>query len=459
MRVPAVQRQHAIVIGGSLAGLLTARVLSDHFDEITVIERDALPAGAAQRRGVPQGRHTHGLLASGRHVLEDLYPGFSDSLVEAGAVIGDVVRDMRWFCEGGCLARPASGLQALFISRPMLEGAIRARTLALPNVRPLDNVQVNGLASSPDRARVVGVRVNGETLAAELVVDATGRGSRSPQWLQMLGYEPPRRETIHMDVGYTTRLFRRLPSHLRGACGAVVTRTPEGKRGGVMIAQEGDRWTVTLTSYFDDYAPEDLDGFIEFARSLAAPYIYDVVRHAEPLGEASTTRFSGSVRRYYETVKRFPKGFLVIGDAIGSFNPIYGQGMSAAALQVLELRKTLEERPVDLARPFFRRAARVIDIPWRIAAGSDLRMPEVVGRRTLALKLANWYMPKLHRAGHTDAQCALAFQRVSNLLASPPSVMHPRIAFRVLLQYLTPGHGYSFRQSSVQEHTDSISLL
>jgi 2-polyprenyl-6-methoxyphenol hydroxylase-like FAD-dependent oxidoreductase len=436
MRANNMDHKHAIVVGGSMAGLLAARVLSDHYQQVSVVERDTLPAQPQHRRGVPQSCHTHGLLASGSRVLESLFPGISDALVEAGALTSDVVRDCRWFFEGACLARVPSDLKGLLMTRPMLEAAVRVRVLSNPKVRTCDNSAVEGLILDDDGARVIGVRIAGQTLAGDLIVDATGRGSRTPQWLQSLGYEKPREETVQVGIGYATRFFRRRPADLAGDLAAVIPPTPAGKRGGVMLAQEGDRWTVTLIAHFGNYPREDLAGFIEFARSLPAPYIHEVVSSAEPLGDAASTRFPASIRQRYEALKRFPSGYLVFGDAICSFNPIYGQGMSVAALQAVELEKSLTASGDDLAKIFFRRARKVVDIPWSIAVGSDLRIPETVGPRTMYVRIINWYMSRLHQAAHADAIASLAFHQVGNLLAPPPSVMHPRVAVRVLSRNL-----------------------
>ena len=207
-----------------------------------------------------------------------------------------------------------------------------------------------------------------------------------------------------------------------------------------MLAQEGDRWTVTLIAHFGSYAPEDLDGFCAFASTLPAPYIHEVVSRNEPLGETASARFPASVWRRYELLQRFPAGYLVFGDAICTFNPIYGQGMSVAALQAVELERTLASGDGDsaLAKTFFRRAAKVVEIPWSIAVGADLRIPETVGRRTTGVKLVNWYISNLHKAAHADPVAALAFHRVGNLLAPPPSIMRPRVAIRVLWENLRP---------------------
>jgi len=432
-------RKNAIVMGSSMAGLLAARVLSDHYQKVTLIDRDVLPQRAQQRPGVPQGRHTHGILASGSEVLEKLFPGISKALIDAGAISGDIVRDCRWFFEGGCLSRFASGLNGLLLTRPMLEAAVRDRVLAIRNIEVRENTVVEALELN--NGRVQGVRAGGEMLEADLTIDATGRGSRTPEWLDRAGYEKPRQEAVKIDIGYTTRFFRRKPSDLGGDLAAIVPPTPEGKRGGVLLAQEGDRWTLTLIGYFGNYAPEELGGFVEFSRTLPAPFIYQLIREAEPLGEAASYRFPASVRRRYETLDRFPAGYLVMGDAMSSFNPIYGQGMSVAALEAMELQKTLSEDTGDLAKAYFRRASKVVDTPWGIAAGNDLRMPEAVGPRTAGVRFINWYMSKLHRAAHSDPVLSLTFHRVGNLLAPPPTVMQPHIALRVLWRNLTAAKG------------------
>jgi flavin-dependent dehydrogenase len=310
--------------------------------------------------------------------------------------------------------------------------------MRVANVRTRESCDVEGPTTSGDPQRVTGIKTAGETITADLVVDATGRGSHSPRWLEAMGFPKPPEERVEIALGYTTRLFRRSLLDLDGDGAAVIPPTPETKRAGVMLAQEGNRWTVTLVSYFGNYAPTELEGFIEFARNLPAQYIYDVVRHAEPIGEAVSARFPASVRRRYEKLDRFPDGFLVFGDAISSFNPMYGQGMSVAALEAEALSETLAEGSSDLGRRFFRKAATVVDTPWNIVVGGDLRIPETIGPRNAGVSFVNWYMSKLHRAAHHDPVVAMAFHKVGNLLAPPPSVMHPRIAARVLWGNLRP---------------------
>lgn len=427
----ATTAEHAIVIGGSMAGLLAARVLRAYYASVTVVDRDCFPLEDVCRRGVPQARHAHGLLASGRLVLDLLFPGISEDLVGRGALAHDIGQSTRWFLEGGCHIQAMSGLESLVLSRPLLENTVRRRLLELPDVRIRENFVVERLVAN-GQSRITGVMGAGESITGNLVIDATGRASHSPQWLEALGYPKPQEESMQVGVSYTTRHFRRRPNDLNGDRAIIIPPTPDGKRGGVMLAQEGGRWVVTLITHFGSSAPPDLPGFIEFASSISAPYIYDVIRHAEPFDEAIIGRFPASTRRYYEKLDRFPEGYLVFGDAISSFNPIYGQGMSVAALEAMELSATLEQGSSNLARRFFKKAGRVVDGPWTIAAGNDLRMPEATGRRSAGLKFINWYMSKLHKTAHHDAAASLAFRRVANLVAPPQSVLSPGVALRVL---------------------------
>lgn len=425
--------EHAVVLGASMAGLLTARVLTDHFARVTLIERDMLPTGPDHRRGVPQGHHTHGLLASGRDVLDRLFPGFSDELIAKGALPSDVLADCRWVFEGAPLARPRSEMKGLMCTRPFLEAAVRARVLALPRVTVRTGCHAASLLSEAGSGRVTGVRLqSGEPITANLVVDATGRGSHAPQWLRDMGYDAPIEERVDVGLSYVTRFFKREPHHLNGDLAAIIPPTPEGKRGGVMVAQEGHRWTVTLIAHFVEPAGGDLDSFRAFTRQLASMDIHDVVSRAEPLDDAISARFPASVRRRYETLTKWPEGLLVTGDAICSFNPIYGQGMSVSALEAVALGDVLAAGHERIGTRFFTRAARIVDGPWTTAVGNDLRMPEAVGPRSTIGKIINAYVARLHRAAHTDEELSRRFMRVANLLDAPPALFAPSAVWRTL---------------------------
>ena len=430
--------RHAIVIGASMGGLLAARALADHYDEVTVLERDTLPEAHEPRKGVPQGRHAHGLLARGREVLDQLFPGLSEEMVAQGAVYGDVVDEVLWFNHAVYLLNAPSALLGLLVSRPMLEDGVRRRLLQLANVRLLEHSDALEPVFDRVEGRVTGLGVQAqrdsggvETISADLVVDASGRGSHSPAWLDALGYAKPREEGVQVQIGYMTRLYRRRPEHLPGKQAVVMAGCRPGWRFGVILAQEDDRWIVTLGGYLGDRPPADEAGYIEFARSLPKPEIFEVIKDADSLTPLAPYQFSANLRRHYEELRRFPEGLLVFGDALCSFNPVYGQGMTVACTEALALQECLVAGSQGIARRFFQAASKLIDIPWQMAVGSDLQHPAVAGKRTAQLRFINWYLAKLFRAAQHDALLATRFLEVANLMKPPPSLMAPGIALRV----------------------------
>jgi 2-polyprenyl-6-methoxyphenol hydroxylase-like FAD-dependent oxidoreductase len=444
---------HAVVLGAGMAGLLAARVLTDSYGQVTVIDRDELPETPMHRRGVPHGRHLHALAARGQQALEELFPGLTAELVAHGAPAGNLLTDARLYLSGHRLWQADTGLVLLCASRPFLEAHMRARVRALPNVTFLDRCDIVRLATTLDGRRVTGARVlrraDGsaeELLGADLVVDASGRGSRTPLWLQELGYARPETEQVRIGLGYTTRTYRlRPPDALDGDLAVLVAATPLHPRTGFLQVLEGDRWMLTLAGILGDHPPTDPDGFLAFARSLRFPDIYQAVRDAEPLEDPVAFRFPASVRHRYERLSRFPDGLLVVGDAVASFNPIYGQGMSVAALEALALRRHLERGTQPQPDRWFGDLARVVDVAWDMSAGGDLVFPGVQGRRTLKLRLVSAYLARLHAAAAHDAYLAGAFIRVAGLVAPPQSLLRPGVVLRVLRKGLgpaagTPGH-------------------
>jgi 2-polyprenyl-6-methoxyphenol hydroxylase-like FAD-dependent oxidoreductase len=430
---------HAIVLGGSIAGLLAARVLADAYERVTVVDRDDLVASGTPRRGAPQGRHIHGLLARGQQVLEQLFPGFTAELEADGAPTGDVLGDARFLFGGHRFARTDAGLVLLSASRPLLEHRLRARVRALPGVRFAPPSDAVGLRRSPDGRRITGVRLlrraeasAEEVIDAGLVVDATGRGSRAPAWLLALGFGQPRVDRVQVDVAYVTRRYRLAPDSLDGDLACLHGPTPDRPRGGALARLEGDVWMLTLFGLLGDHPPKDRDGFDAFARSLHFPDIHDAVGAAEPIDGPAGYRFQANARRRYERMRQLPQGFVVMGDAICSFNPIYGQGMTVAALQALALRDHLTP---DIARHsprVVRALARTIDAPWEMTIGADLAVPGVNGRRTPRRRIAGAYITRLQAAAAHDPALARAFMRVTGLVDRPQAILRPHIALRVL---------------------------
>lgn len=430
--------RRAVVIGASMGGLLTARVLTEAYDEVLVVDRDTIADQAASRRGVPQGRQLHVLLTRGRQALEELLPGVGDELTALGVPTVDLHSQVHWYNDGYRMRRAPSPLAALGVSRPLLEQVVRARVAALPGMRIRTGCEATGLTSTADRRRITGVRLHPrdgepETVDADLVVDAAGRGTRSPVWLAELGHRPAPEEQVRVGVTYLTRIYRREPQHLEGLLGALANATPGRPRGGIVAVQEHDRFAVALSGMLGEEPPADDAGMAEFADTLAAPQIAELLRNAEPVGPPATMRFPASVRRRYERLRRFPAGYLVVADALCSFNPVYGQGMTVAALEALLLRRLLSRQAPDrLARQFFRGAARIIDGPWSISVGTDLRFPEVPGRRSPRVRLVNAYVHRLHAAATRDPVLGAAFLRVLNLIDPPTRLLAPGVLLRVL---------------------------
>jgi 2-polyprenyl-6-methoxyphenol hydroxylase-like FAD-dependent oxidoreductase len=430
----------AIVIGGSIAGMLTARVLADHFGRVVIVERDDLSDDGTPRKGIPHAQHAHALLPGGFLAMEGLFPGLGQQLSEHGAVRGFG----RFFCGGGYHARQRGGSGGLFLSRPLLETALRSRIRLLPNVTIRERVDVRGLEFDARAEHVSGVSIapvgesaTSQMLPAALVVDCSGRGSRATAWLEALRYPTPDIERVEVDMGYATRIYRREPAQLGGDVIVNVAPMAENPRASAAIAQEGDRWIVTLAGYFGDYPPTDERGYLDFARKLPVSEIHELIRSAEPLTEPVAYRFRANQWRHYERLERFPDGFLVLGDAIASFTPIYGQGMSVAALEAQALARCLADGNQHLAPRFFAEARQIVAVAWSITVGSDLRLTGQPAASPAA-RLLDWYMARLQIAARHDPVVATAFQKVGGFLAPPPTLLRPAVALRVLRGNLPP---------------------
>ncbi|MFC6837839.1 NAD(P)/FAD-dependent oxidoreductase [Halomarina ordinaria] len=419
-----------------MAGLLTARVLADSLREVTVIERDPIPPEPITRRGVPQGRHVHLLLESGRATLDDLFPGFGEELAREGGVILDGSRDVMHYQEGDYLVDGTRQFPLYFATRPLFEHVVRRRVADLDAVTFRSRCQwtdylVDGSATTVTGVTVDAAEGGSEELDADLVVDATGRTSRTPTWLQTHDYDPPQTDEVRVDMAYSTAYIER-PANDRKM--VLAAPSPELGRGGSTFPVEDGGRLVTLFGLHGDHPPTDEDGLIEFASSLPVQRFERLLDTRTWLSEdIAHYPFPTSIRRRYEGLERFPEGLLVVGDALASFNPIYGQGMSVAALEALVLHRTLADGSrEDLGLRFFDRVEDIVDIAWTLSVGGDFVFPQTEGPKPLGTDLTNRYISRLLRGSHDDQVLREAFVEVLMMERPPTTLFSPHILWRVL---------------------------
>lgn len=445
-----VTGSHAIVVGGSLSGLLAGRVLSDRFDRVTILERDRYPADAVARAGIPQSPHAHALLARGLRIVERLLPGFRDEMVAEGAAPLEGGRDLAWLTPAGWGVACDTGFELLSFSRPLLDAVVRSRVMAIPNVRVLEGRDVTGLVAGPGGSRVAGVTVRrrGEpgvvdaVLGADLVVDASGRGSRAPDWLTALGFPRPEELVVDAKIGYASRFYRRERGHRTWKAIFVQAAPPERTRAGLLFPVEGDRWLVTLVGGGGDFPPTDPAGFEAFAASLASPILSDAIAHATPLSSPAGHRNTENRLRLYDRAARAPEGFVALGDAACAFNPVYGQGMTIAAMEAEALEAALATwrgAPRGFARDVRRRVAAIAALPWGLATGEDCRYRNVTGAKLgLAGRLRQAYVDRVLRLTTFDPRVRALWIEVFNMLKPPTRLFRPRIVVRVLRDLIAP---------------------
>lgn len=438
----------AVVIGGSVAGLTAARVLSHHFETVTVIERGPLADGLDFPKGVPQARHPHLLLLRGERILEELFPGFRQNLLDGGAQRINVGQDLNIRVPTGWLPQYETEIEATATSRRLLDYTIYRQVQALSNVTFKPDAEVKGLCTDEANQAVIGVQLYNRALGmtedvpAEFVVDASGRSSKGPEWLAQLGYGRPQEQTVNAFPGYSTRIYE-IPERFDGQWKTlyIMPNPPEITRGAVVMPMEGNRWHVSLFGMNRDYPPTDEDGFLAFAHSLVSPEVYNALQFAKPVSPIWGYRQAENRLRRYDQLDQYLDGFVALGDAVYALNPVYGQGITLASIANQLLNQLLEKHAVysaanrfsGLAATFQKELAKELAIPWQAATTEDMRWPSTEGDQKLDFpsKLIGRYFDMVMKTMPHSADVTDAFYHVQQMIASPAVLLRPTILAQV----------------------------
>jgi 2-polyprenyl-6-methoxyphenol hydroxylase-like FAD-dependent oxidoreductase len=440
----AILGHHAVVIGAGVAGLASAGALRDSFGRVTVLELDALSPTPKHRIGTPQDRHTHALLYGGLEALDELFPGFAEDLAHAGAVPQRVGYDVRYERPGfDSFPRRDFGWRSFCMTRPLIERTLRARVERCANVNLRGRCRVRAITAATNGDSVCGVEfehdARRETLAADFVVDASGRGDPTFALLESLGKPPPRETRVGVDLGYSSALFE-IPDNARQDWKTVLCfpKAPESSRSGIIMQVEGNCWNVTLGGRFGDKPPGDPNGFMDFARDLRTPTIADASGPAKPASPVFRFGTPTCMRRDFSSVGGFPQRLIPLGDAICRFNPAYGQGMSVAAQQARMLRRLLATAEADsrlfagLSQTFFSEVQTLIDAPWSMTTVLDFAYPQTQGHRPPDIEQRRQFGLALVRLAVDDPAVHKLMLSVQHLLAPQSVYRDPALVERVL---------------------------
>ncbi|MGG8408973.1 NAD(P)/FAD-dependent oxidoreductase [Streptomyces sp. 12297] len=433
--------RHAVVIGGGLAGMLAAAALAPHAEQVTVIERDTLPAGPEARVFLPQAPHAHVLWSGGSRALEDLLPGFEDRLLAAGARHIPLTAGMVAFSPRGWYRRWKPTHHLISCTRPLLDWVVRDLVTALPNVRVLEGTRVRGLCGGADR--ITGVRIlrpdgTEDEIPAAFTVEASGRATQAPRWLSELGVPDVLEEVVDSGLVYASRMYQAPAGTEEFPVVTVqaVANSGQPGRSVTMLPVEGGRWLVTLIGTRGAQPTSDPDAFEEYARTVRHPVVAELLAYAKPLSDVTTFANTANRRRYYEKARAWPEGFLVAGDAAAAFNPVYGHGMSVAAQAARALRDCLNGHGLHaprLARRAQRAVARPVSVAWSLATGQDIFYPGVIGKTpTTGDRLLARYVDRLVHTATGDFLVATALTEVMALSAPLSALVRPRVLWHAL---------------------------
>jgi 2-polyprenyl-6-methoxyphenol hydroxylase-like FAD-dependent oxidoreductase len=438
-----------VVLGGSHTGMLAARALAGLADRVVVVERDVLPEAPGPRRGLPQARHAHMLWSGGVRALEELLPGVTGRLREAGARRAPVTTDIVALSSQGWFRRWPESHHVILAGRDLLDATVRAQVLADGRVELLGGTEVLGLAGTPEA--VTGVRVRERdgrerTIGAGMVVDATGRGSGTPRWLTELGLPAPERREVDSGLTYASRLYL-APEQARGGF-PIINVQPDPHAGapgraGFLLPIEDGRWIVTLNGTRGGEPSADVDDFVRFAREeLRHPLIGDLLRKAEPLSDVAVTRSTVNRRHFYERMPAWPENFTVLGDAVAAYNPIYGHGLSVAAQSALLLRQLTERHgwgAPGLSRRIQKVVARPVGAAWDLAISQDVFYPGATEQGpTLRDRLLAGYVDRLMYTATGNGRVARRVTDVTSLERRAEVLMSPGVLLAAAVGPLKP---------------------
>ena len=435
--------EKAIILGGGIAGKLAARVLSDFYQEIIVIERDEQPSGPFPRKGAQQGSHIHALLQAGEHGLEKLFPGITEKFYTTGAVKINSTRDLAWFHHGVWKLRYEGGYTTTLQTRPHLEWHLEQSIKMFPNVTILYNHSFQDFEYNGNENRIIGVRIKAgnlvKTIFADLVVDAIGAGSMTASWAKGRGIPVPE-EKVKIGLRYVSRTFQ-LPAERNRdwTIKLLYPNPPQEKIGGMISKVEDNQYIVTFIGYHDAINEKEVlqneNHFIELAKKLPKNDIYQELKDAAPLTGISVFRIPQMTWRKYEKVKQLPDGLMLIGDTMCRMDPFFGQGMSIAVLEALALQKLLQNKnqsQQQMIRAFHKQAAKIIAPIWSMVTTENFRYPATIGRRPFGLPIMQWYSKNIFLLSARDQETYHSFVKVMNLLSPITALMKPRILFRIL---------------------------
>ncbi|MED2873896.1 FAD-dependent monooxygenase [Bacillus thuringiensis] len=432
----------AIVIGGSMAGKFAAKALSIFFKEVIILEVGEKWDGKASRKRVPQSNHPHVLLKGGEKAIEELFPTITNELIEAGSIINNFTRDLKWH-QFGLWKQPFKGeVHMIQQSRPLLEWHIQKRIHQISNITIKYETLVKGLLVDEKLNKVCGVKVKyletdiQEEVHADLVVDASGFGSKSIEWLRE--YEiKVQEEKVRIDLFYATKMFKLKENEKLDCCNVLMSPSfPDSPYGVLIQTIEDNRYFVTFSGYANEKAPQTDDEFYDFAENLSISNVTDFLNKAEGITDIKTYKIPYQVRRRFDLVNNVPEGLLVVGDAQCRFDPVFGQGVSVAAMEAHQLQLLLQGRKQldkTFTQQFYKKAANIIETPWDMTTTEISRHPQLKRELTTKQKFQLWYTKQIYRLSASNSDVYIRLVRVMNLIRSPFHLFHPKVLLSVLL--------------------------